>query len=1092
METTATTPPIPDSPSFSDASKKKANNNSSKRAKASVACHECRKRKVKCEGIFPCGQCRKSNYKCIFPQQQNKTRGPPKQYIEILEARLQLLEKALRMIGGPAKEILDDALSLDPHASQDKNSIHEDDTTLQQENEYHSSSIQQLPDQYSINEIGQPYYTHHIHQQLPHHRQPLYDASLSSSNDVKAEATEPISPVPSAPHLLADIDSSLIDLYFEHVHPYTPMIQKSAFNLQIKAIANGTARPSFVLLVYAMCAVASRWSSSSSSTQPNEPPGFSYYQRAFAFFDEASASPCITTIQALVLLTKYQEQYKRAGYFYRPGYYLTIAIDMCFSLKLPSLVTLDGDVSGMEPNNYETRKRTFWMTFLYDLWISIEEGRETSFNASQCSTGYPSPNDGDVDNDGELVTRHNLVIRLARTLSDIYGFSRRLGSRQQIQGTVRTSNQQIEEEGRLLILQTTLETYLRDISIMSSFDFTPTTTEIGKYPVELGTALPNVFTGFLHMMYHYSTILLHRHHVLYPISKQGDNDGIHPPPFPHQQLCATSASIINNIAESIMESSATLDVFHYPTRGVQFTILCVTMAIAVHKFEMETAQDDHRKSMARNLYWQALSIINRLATETSAIEITYLAKDAELAELCGKLAMDSNNSINSSSSNKINPVLQSLSTESNIAYNSEASSSTSTSPLLITSTLSNSTGSVADRINRPTTLTNPRRGTISGPHIRRFPAQMIQSDTPSSPTAARTSSTPSSPSSSSSAISNTHLSSVQQNSPRCSSSTINPAILFNSSASITDPARLASLMSNGSIPTSSYNHHQQPIQAPATMNGTSLQQQQQPSQRHISHTLHHQYSQSQEDLRSLNHQHMNNKTGYTRAADPGGPPQGRLKKQRSMKFLPMHTHQLQHAVQNPPSPQTHQLQSQYQHSMYQQPYQHHQPSYQPSMQMSHQTHQQQTLTNFVPLQQQAYYPIATTTTTKTSQTPINRRHTISFTDIDISSFMPLPTTMPLNYSPSPPGPSSMMQMDATANNNNITDRHQHQHPPPAILTTATTTQPIHSTSVYAPMIMDGDSQMTMMLDPNANMSLANAWENVSFNMDRKMEDQVLK
>lgn len=87
---------------------------------------------MKCEGVQPCGRCRKSNFRCIFPQQQSSKRGPPKQYIEILEARLQLMEKALRTIGGPAREILDDALSLDPHALQDKNGIQEDDTTIQQ------------------------------------------------------------------------------------------------------------------------------------------------------------------------------------------------------------------------------------------------------------------------------------------------------------------------------------------------------------------------------------------------------------------------------------------------------------------------------------------------------------------------------------------------------------------------------------------------------------------------------------------------------------------------------------------------------------------------------------------------------------------------------------------------------------------------------------------------------------------------------------------------------------------------------------------------------------------------------------------------
>jgi hypothetical protein len=228
-----------------------------------------------------------------------------------------------------------------------------------------------------MNEIGQPYYTHDIYQHQihsPYHsapqqqqqqqrhmslrRQPS-DLSLSNNSNSGIKS-EPTTPVPSN-HCLANIDSSLIDKYFEHVHPYTPMIDVPTFTQQLMNPNN----PPPMLLLYAMCAVAARWSSPH-VTHSNEPAGFSYYQRAFVLIDETGVTPRISTIQALVLLTKYQEHYKRAGYFYRPGYYLALAVDMCYSLKLPTLVS--GGGSPGDTLDYETKKRTFWMTFLYDLW----------------------------------------------------------------------------------------------------------------------------------------------------------------------------------------------------------------------------------------------------------------------------------------------------------------------------------------------------------------------------------------------------------------------------------------------------------------------------------------------------------------------------------------------------------------------------------------------------------------------------------------------------------------------------------------------------------------------------------------------------
>lgn len=53
--------------------------------------------KVKCDGAQPCSRCRKSETQCIFAKVAPR-RGPPKQYVELLETRLRMVEKALTLL----------------------------------------------------------------------------------------------------------------------------------------------------------------------------------------------------------------------------------------------------------------------------------------------------------------------------------------------------------------------------------------------------------------------------------------------------------------------------------------------------------------------------------------------------------------------------------------------------------------------------------------------------------------------------------------------------------------------------------------------------------------------------------------------------------------------------------------------------------------------------------------------------------------------------------------------------------------------------------------------------------------------------------
>ncbi|KAI9248574.1 fungal-specific transcription factor domain-containing protein, partial [Phascolomyces articulosus] len=464
-------------------------------------------------------------------------------------------------------------------------------------------------ERFSINEIGQAMYVNDIkaridripsiHSTSASQMDSIMPSSFGSLQKMDTDTgSETSSVVMTLPH---DVPQQLIKTYFDHVHKYVPMIHNPYFYKQLSNKAGVTTDalpPPSPLLLYAMCAVASRWTGDYTGASSGQiAPGFSFYQRAFAKIDEYSDAPRVSTIQALVLLTKYQEYYRRLGFFHRPGLYLGMAVRMCNDLGLPKLESTAGPDE--DPQEHEEKKRTFWMVFIYDLMMSIEQGREPYFANIECTTEYPMATSEEGPYLEEVVSNNNVVIQLARILSDILLMSRRVTKRQHAQGDHRTQVQIIEEQGKLFLLNTHLENFVHELP--ASLSFIPTQNSTSTSASNNNTAsftdnnkqpISNVFVGFLHMTYHFSVILLHRHYVLHPLPLCD----LEMEPYQHQHMCAASASIITQIAESILENQPTMDAFSYPTRGIQHTIHCVTMAATVHRDGM--ASNNHQENAA--------------------------------------------------------------------------------------------------------------------------------------------------------------------------------------------------------------------------------------------------------------------------------------------------------------------------------------------------------------------------------------------------------------------------------------------------------------------------------------------------------------
>ena len=456
---------------------------------------------------------------------------------------------------------------------------------------------------------------------------------------------------------------------------------------------------------------------------------------------------------------------------------------------------------------------------------SIEQAREPYFSNADCTTDYPSVTSEEGPWLEEVVTNNTALIQLLRTLSEIYATIRRVTARQNAQGEKRSPVQVLEEQGKLFLLHTHLENFIHELP--AALSYAPTmqiiTSVLPPYPAEK-QAIGNVFAAFLHMTYHFSMILLHRHYLLHPLPVGTINNSEMMEPYQHQQLCAWAASNITAIAETLLETQP-IDVFSYPTRGVQHTIHCLTSAATVHHYEMANP-DKIIAEVAQQQYSRTLSILNRLASESPAIELQSHIKeqDAELAQLYGRMVVDPARAVSSATGNNSNncPTPVTMATA-----HPPATPMPQQDPLALSSDTSSASSSPV--------MSSPARGirrhTLTGPGSHLM--QMAMNNTPPPP--------------------------QQQTMPYMLDGG-GATSLFSSSAAFSDPSRFASLMMRGGTTNMPiYNHHQQPL---------PVQQQQQ--QQHVNNPqaylqrksrLRHPMSYSQEDLRSLRRAHMSKPLG---------------------------------------------------------------------------------------------------------------------------------------------------------------------------------------------------------------------------------------
>ncbi|KAK1779815.1 fungal-specific transcription factor domain-containing protein [Copromyces sp. CBS 386.78] len=354
------------------------------------ACEECRKRKLRCDRQRPqCGTCADAGIVCEV-NHNRLARGPKKGDLKALRSRIVALERRL---------------SLDP-TNLDALSIHGDADLSQQQQQQplpagstppppppgpasSDGDLSQLP---SPRRGRGSIWDGDYH--APHNGQlsPMTPQIPLSMQNFKFPPSPPTPPKRALIHDLmrADLDQ----LYFDRVHPNVPIFNQSRYFALSQQTPLTSAPNPRTCLQYAMWTLAMALSSQFESYRDTL---YTETKQMLESLDmcennhHSHESPvCIEEIQAWLLLAFYEfsrTNYKR-GWVTAGRAFRLVQLARLHEIDSPERTMLQ---QGEDPVVVEERRRTFWVAYCLDRFISLKNQWPLTLMEEVICTHLPSP-----------------------------------------------------------------------------------------------------------------------------------------------------------------------------------------------------------------------------------------------------------------------------------------------------------------------------------------------------------------------------------------------------------------------------------------------------------------------------------------------------------------------------------------------------------------------------------------------------------------------------------------------------------------------------------------------------------------------------
>ncbi|KAL4924102.1 Zn(II)2Cys6 transcription factor [Aspergillus undulatus] len=326
------------------------------------ACNSCRRRKLRCSRELPaCQHCRKTLSECYYETKRAKP-GMKAGALDNIHRRLDALERSV----SKQQDKLD-GIEGDRPTPQSDSTIHTLLSTL-------ATSLQKLD-------------------KGPLLRQPESHTGRSSKRRRQNEDGA-YAPSPRLPNIPDDsILSHVLEAYFIHIHPWTPIIHESRFR---RRLMDDSERENLRLVMQSMMLVARRYIEDSDTADyvkelTNEGDSVRDW-----LVSQALKHPSVENLQALVIITSDDignghttQAWPLVGSLSRMVEYLQLTVEHDEAIQPPfsqPYKTLPGHADWTEA---EERRRVFWSIFALDRLCSVSMGWNTSLTADDVRRRLP-------------------------------------------------------------------------------------------------------------------------------------------------------------------------------------------------------------------------------------------------------------------------------------------------------------------------------------------------------------------------------------------------------------------------------------------------------------------------------------------------------------------------------------------------------------------------------------------------------------------------------------------------------------------------------------------------------------------------------
>ncbi|KAI0452842.1 fungal-specific transcription factor domain-containing protein [Xylaria acuta] len=457
-----------------------------------------------------------------------------------------------------------------PHSESSPESYHTD--------QYGHNDLADLLGPLKLDERGTAPYLNNKQALASQEEEPAIEEADEFKNALPSIHAGPGSKIRIPPELMPDEDAirHYFDLYFTHVHPYVPVLNKS----QLYHQWNTNPESISPLLLEAIFAVAERL-----ADEPAQ--GQQWIALASKHADSFMDVPRLSTLQALLIILKAREAVPKRGYYYRSWMSIVHCVAMARDLGLDEHFQNHkaGKSCGSSPADCLTKKRVWQTIFICETMIAAPQGRnDLSVELDSLDFSVPQPMPGVEDDEHQISREFIFFARIVRTIHKM--------------NTTYLKIKKKKDWGldpEFVQLNPQLRAWLNELPPHMAVTFP----RGGSPPW-----LPSHFIGNIHSYYHLATILLHRPQLTFlePISIDGQWKS-------HMMISYASAKALCRLQESMLQSFG-LSGLQCMQRGISFTIYAILSCIVLHLVAL-TSPDPEINTDSRDYFTRHMRILEK-------------------------------------------------------------------------------------------------------------------------------------------------------------------------------------------------------------------------------------------------------------------------------------------------------------------------------------------------------------------------------------------------------------------------------------------------------------------------------------------------